>query len=355
MKQNIINPDNLKDNEVNAVVTRVKVLLLNSENKILLGYCDGIYQFPGGHIEIGESLNEAAKREIKEETGIILDCENLKPFYCIKHYKKNYKGTGINKLSQLYYFLIKTDASINEENIKYTEHEKSGDYRLEYVLMENLKDVLTENIPNNSHNVTIVKEMLAVLEASGLVVHNTKSLQAINHLGTKELNTKRLLLRKFKEADAEELYEGYMNQEEFLYYAHKERKSLEEIKYLLKKKVEKYQNSDYYNWVITLKETKKIIGAINLNINIYNDSVEFNYAIDNRYTNNGYMTEALEEIKRVALNELNVNRFQGGCCVENNASRRVMEKCGMECEGILKNYVKLKDGYHDMYMFSIVN
>ena len=170
MKQDIINPDNLKDNEINAVVTRVKVLMLNRENKILLGYCDGIYQFPGGHVEIGESLNETVKREIKEETGIILDCENITPFYCIKYYKKNYDKTGINKLSQLYYFLVKTDASINEDNVKYTEHEKSGDYRLEYVEMENLKEVLTENIPNNPHNVTIVKEMLTVVEASEIGV-----------------------------------------------------------------------------------------------------------------------------------------------------------------------------------------
>lgn len=168
MQELIFNQDNLKDSEINAVVTRVKVLMLNSKNELLLGYCDGIYQFPGGHVEEGEVLNETVKREIKEETGIELNTENLEPFYCIKHYTKNYNDSGINKLSQLYYFFVKTDEHINLENIKYTEHEKSGGYKLEYIALDELKNVLTENIPNNIHNNTIVKEMLAVLDASGI-------------------------------------------------------------------------------------------------------------------------------------------------------------------------------------------
>ena len=48
-------------------------------------------------------------------------------------------------------------------------------------------------------------------------------------------------------------------------------------------------------------------------------------------------------------------KWYGGCAVENTASKRVMEKCGMNFEGTLKKYLKLKDGYHDMHMFSLTN
>lgn len=177
----------------------------------------------------------------------------------------------------------------------------------------------------------------------------------MNHLGTKLLNTERLILRKFEEKDAEELFLGFVNQEEFLYYANKEKRTLEEEKKSLEGISKKYENKEYYNWLITLKDSGKIIGAINLRVNNYNDSVEFNYGVDNRFTNKGYMTEALCEIKRFCLEELCVKRFQGGCVIENIASKRVMEKCKMECEGVLKSYIKLKDGFHDMYMFSIIN
>lgn len=175
------------------------------------------------------------------------------------------------------------------------------------------------------------------------------------HKGTKILESDRLVLRQFKENDAEEIYDGFINQKEFLYYANKKRKTLDEEKKFLVKIQEKYKSNDYYNWLITLKESKKIIGTINLKVEEKNETVEVNYSIDNRYTTNGYMTEALNLVKDYCLNELKVNRFQGGCCVKNIASKRVMEKCGMQCEGILRKYIILDDGYHDMYMFSIVN
>lgn len=175
------------------------------------------------------------------------------------------------------------------------------------------------------------------------------------HKGTKELKSSRLLLRRMKEDDALEIYNGFVNQEGFLYYANKKKRTFEEEKKSLENIDSKYLKDDYYNWVIVLRDTNKIIGSINLRVEDINETVEFNYVIDERYSGNGYMTEALNLIKEYSLNELHVNRFQGGCCIENIASKRVMEKCGLECEGILRNYIILCDGYHDMYMFSSIN
>lgn len=176
----------------------------------------------------------------------------------------------------------------------------------------------------------------------------------MNEIGTKQLETERLVLRRFKETDAKELFEGFVNQEDFLYYTNKNPVTLEEEKRALENINEKYKNKNYYNWLITLKSTGQIIGAVNFNVNLRNDSVMFNYAIDNRFTKNGYMTEALKCVKEFAFNEMNVNRFEGGCAVNNIASKRVMEKCGMNLEGVLKAYIKLKDGYHDMFMFASI-
>ena len=176
----------------------------------------------------------------------------------------------------------------------------------------------------------------------------------MNNIGTKTIETERLILRRFTEDDAKEIYEGYVNQEGFLYYANKEKRTLEEEKNSLKGINNKYNNLEYYNWLITIKKTKKIIGAINLNVDKYNESVEFNYAIDDRYQRNGYMTEALEAVKNYCLNDIKVNRIYGGCEVNNIASKKVMEKCSFIYEGTLRSYLKLRDGYHDMYLYSIV-
>ena len=66
------------------------------------------------------------------------------------------------------------------------------------------------------------------------------------------------------------------------------------------------------------------------------------------------MTEALEAVKNYCLNEIKVNRIFGGCEINNIASKKVMEKCSFNYEKTLKKNLKLKDGYHDMCIYSIV-
>ncbi|CAI06561.1 predicted isopentenyl-diphosphate delta-isomerase [Aromatoleum aromaticum EbN1] len=41
------------------------------------GFFDGLYSLPGGHVEPGESLLEAAVREMSEETGLCLHADAL--------------------------------------------------------------------------------------------------------------------------------------------------------------------------------------------------------------------------------------------------------------------------------------
>ena len=85
----------------------------------------------------------------------------------------------------------------------------------------------------------------------------------MKHLGSKELLTQRLILRKIVKEDAKEIFEGFINQENFLYYANKEKRTLEEEIQSLDKIDEKYQRDDYFNWIITLKDNNAIIGSIN--------------------------------------------------------------------------------------------
>lgn len=55
-----------------------KVLLVKNEPKT--GHLNRIYGLPAGRVEEGESLKEAAKRELKEETGLETTLENLIEF-----------------------------------------------------------------------------------------------------------------------------------------------------------------------------------------------------------------------------------------------------------------------------------
>ena len=128
MTEYINNNYKLKDNEIEEVITRVKVLLINSKNELLLGLSHGTYQFPGGHLEKNETLNNCIKRELLEETGIDIDANNLSPFFLIKYYDKNYIENNKNTLSLIYYYVVNTDECYHIDYTNYTDLEKEGNF-----------------------------------------------------------------------------------------------------------------------------------------------------------------------------------------------------------------------------------
>lgn len=146
------------------VVTRTKGLIINSNNEITLGYSHKTYQFPGGHLENNETLEECLLRKIEEETGIKLIDAKLKPFEKITYYNKNYHETGKNRENDIYYYIIKTDAKFDMNNSRLDESEKEGNYIPKTFPIKNIEQILIDSIPDNPINEVIVEEMLDILK-----------------------------------------------------------------------------------------------------------------------------------------------------------------------------------------------
>ena len=79
-----------RTNHMPLVLPHSVVVLFNEQGEILLEERsdDGYYDFPGGSIDLKESAEEAAKRELLEETGLIADELELFKVYSgeITHY-----------------------------------------------------------------------------------------------------------------------------------------------------------------------------------------------------------------------------------------------------------------------------
>lgn len=160
MKTIITNNYNLTDSDMTEVVRRVKLLLVNSNNEVLLGYSHHEYQFPGGHVEEDENLVDAINREVLEETGIELNITHIEPFACAMGYYKDWPAEGKNRKIEIYYYEIKTDEKSDLNKTSYTENEKNGNFELRYIPLSKVEEVLKTNALEFGDNRGIAKEMI---------------------------------------------------------------------------------------------------------------------------------------------------------------------------------------------------
>lgn len=151
------NPNNLIQSKLDKRVTRVKILIFNDLDQLLLCNIDGVFSFVGGHVEDNETLCDALYRELEEETGIILDKKNIEPFYKIERWNKNHFNTGKKCLSEIYYFYIKINGNFNIEKQKLDYFERQKNFLLQFVDGDNLKSLL-------SSETELYNEMLEVFD-----------------------------------------------------------------------------------------------------------------------------------------------------------------------------------------------
>ncbi len=157
----------------------------------------------------------------------------------------------------------------------------------------------------------------------------------MNHIGTRELATKRLTLRRFEPEDAENMFYNWAKDPEVAKYltwpAHE---SVEQTQAVIKEWVSGYEKSDFYQWAIELNDLEQPIGSISaVNVKEKTESVEIGYCIGKEYWHQGYTSEALAEVMRFFFEEVGVNRVEAKHDVSNPNSGKVMEKCGMLYEG----------------------
>lgn len=99
-------------------------LLIENDNILLTRQWDG-YDFPGGGIEIDETIPEALKREFYEETGLRI--EPIMPIHCETDffnpdYADKYKGQYWNCV-MIYYLVRKIGGELTTDNFCDTERE----------------------------------------------------------------------------------------------------------------------------------------------------------------------------------------------------------------------------------------
>lgn len=179
----------------------------------------------------------------------------------------------------------------------------------------------------------------------------------MNNLGTMTIETERLILRRFKIEDTEAMYKNWASDSDvtkFLTWpAHS---SVEITKRILEDWISNYNNDDFYNWAIILKQNGDepigSIGAVDKNEKV--NMVHIGYCIGKKWWNTGVTSEALKAIINYFIKEVGVNRVESRHDPKNPNSGKVMMKCGMKYEGTMRQADMNNQGICDYSMYGIL-
>ena len=136
------------------------------------------------------------------------------------------------------------------------------------------------------------------------------------------METERLIIDSIREADKEDYYINISH----------DKRVLETFICRYADTLEDFDYSSYPGrqdlFAIRLKETGRLIGII-LYFDEKEDSCEIGYGIGSAFWNQGYATEAVGRFLEYLFREKGMRTVYASFFTGNDASRRVMEKCGM--------------------------
>jgi len=170
------------------------------------------------------------------------------------------------------------------------------------------------------------------------------------------LNTKRLIIRNFRDDDYKDLYE-YLSDPKTYIFEPGQPITLKKSKKLC---MERSKNNIFI--AIELKQEKKMVGHIYFNRiepKEY-DIFEIGYIFNKKYQGNGYATEAAKKIIEYAFLDYKIHKIIAGCDSKNKKSWKLLERLGMSREGKFKqNAYFRKDEkeepiWHDAYSYGIL-
>ena len=169
------------------------------------------------------------------------------------------------------------------------------------------------------------------------------------------LQTERLLLRPMERSDFVDLYDYARREDTSRYLVWTPHPSPDYTRNYLAMIARLYRKGQFFDWAIVERQSGRMIGTCGFTkLDLQNRVGEIGYVLNPTRHGRGYATEAVMRVLEYGFFELQLNRVEGRYMVENMPSRRVMERCGLTYEGVLRQSMLIKGVYRDIGICSIV-
>jgi RimJ/RimL family protein N-acetyltransferase len=170
------------------------------------------------------------------------------------------------------------------------------------------------------------------------------------------LETSRLLLRLPVLDDANVIFQKYaQDQEVTKHLIWRPHENINITREFIRLCIQSWKINTSFPWVVIRKNDDKLVGMLELRIDKFR--ADLGYVIAREYWGNGYATEITKSVVDWAIAQESIFRVWATCDVENLASSRVLEKAGMQREGVLRRFIvhpNISDEPRDSYCYSIV-
>lgn len=170
------------------------------------------------------------------------------------------------------------------------------------------------------------------------------------------LATPRLILRALRRDDLDDLY-AYASDAEidrFTPWTHFQ--SMAEASADLDDFLAEYENAGMgaWSWGVEHRADARLIGIATFSPpHRHHRRAELGYTISRAYWGHGYATEAAQALVTFALEQMQLVRVEAVCLPDHQASARVLQKIGMQYEGLLHSYQIWRGQPRDLLMYAI--
>ena len=170
------------------------------------------------------------------------------------------------------------------------------------------------------------------------------------------IETERLVLRVPHVDDSLTAFTSWTQDKDVTrYLTWRPHQRIEQTQEFIRSCLSAWEHETRFPYMITLKASNEVIGMIDPRVE--GSKVGIGYGVARAHWGKGYVTEATHAIINWAFQQPSIYRVYATTDIENVASQRVLEKVGMQCEGILRRYIihpNVSDVPRDSYMYAII-